>query len=226
MDKSVAKTIFESQGMKVTQGMLITAEQWANNRPACDMRLAMLTYPVFVKPVRSGSSRGTSKVKSIAEMADAIMEAHRFDRKALVEETVHGREIECAVLEIDGEVKTSQPGEVIIDSRFEFYDFEAKYLDGATAADIPADIPVEARAEIRRQAALAFTSLGCSGLARVDFFYRDNGQIVINELNTMPGFTPTSMFPSLWADSGIGYAQLIHELIKTALTRVNSVLGN
>lgn len=226
MDKSFTKTIFEAHDMKVAQGILITAEQWAIQRKACEMRLAMLTYPVFVKPARGGSSRGTTKVHSADEFEDAITEAHRFDRKALIEETVSGREIECAVLEMDGVVRTSAPGEVIIDSKFEFYDFESKYLDDATSAKIPADIPEEARLEIRRLAALAFTSLGCSGLARVDFFYRDNGQIVINELNTIPGFTPTSMFPNLWADSGIDYKQLIHELIKTALTRVNSVLGN
>jgi D-alanine-D-alanine ligase len=226
MDKSFAKTIFEAHDMKVAQGILITIEQWAHQRKACEMRLSMLTYPVFVKPARGGSSRGTTKVHSVDEFEDAIMEAHRFDRKALIEEMVSGREIECAVLEMDGEVRTSQPGEVIIDKKFEFYDFEAKYLDGATAATIPADIPEDARAEIRRLASRAFTALGCSGLARVDFFYRENGQIVINELNTMPGFTPTSMFPNLWADSGITYKELIHELIKTALTRVNSVLGN
>ncbi|MEI9906963.1 MAG: hypothetical protein WDO06_02800 [Actinomycetota bacterium] len=135
-------------------------------------------------------------------------------------------EIECGVLEANGEVRVSQPGQVVIDERFDFYDFESKYLDSATTAIIPAPIPVEALAEIRRLAALAFTSLGCSGIARVDFFYRSNGQIVINELNTMPGFTPTSMYPVLWADSGVSYANIIHELIKTGLTRTNSVLGN
>jgi D-alanine-D-alanine ligase len=226
MDKSFSKAIFEAYDMKVAQGILIIREQWATQRKACEMRLSLLTYPVFVKPARGGSSRGTTKVHSLDEFESALEEAHRFDRKALVEEMVSGIEIECAVLEMDGTVRTSQPGEVVIDSRFEFYDFEAKYLDGATEAKIPANIPEDARQEIRRLASLAFTSLGCSGLARVDFFYRDNGQIVINELNTMPGFTPTSMFPYLWANSGINYTQLIHELIKTALTRVNSVLGN
>lgn len=226
MDKSFTKSIFEAHGMKVAQGILITAEQWATERDGCEKRLSMLTYPIFVKPARGGSSRGTSKVHSRDEFDEAIEEAHRYDRKTLVEETVSGREIECAVLEMDGVVRTSQPGEVIIDGRFEFYDFEAKYLDDATDAKIPANIPQDATLEIRRLASLAFTSLGCSGLARVDFFYRENGQVVINEINTIPGFTPTSMFPNLWAQSGISYAQLIHELIKTALTRVNSVLGN
>ena len=226
MDKSFAKSIFDAHDLKVAQGILITVEQWANQRSASETRLGMLTFPVFVKPARGGSSRGTSKVHSRDEFDEALAEAYRFDRKALVEETVSGCEIECAVLEMDGVVRTSQPGEVVIDAKFEFYDFEAKYLDDATSAEIPARIPEEALIEIRRQAALAFTSLGCSGLARVDFFYRENGQIIINELNTMPGFTPTSMFPVLWAHGGLTYAQLIQELIKTALTRVNSVLGN
>jgi len=226
MDKSFAKPIFVAHGMKVAEGMVITSEQWASNRAACESLLSGFFYPLFVKPARGGSSRGTTKVKSASELAGAIDEAHRFDRKALVEEAVVGREVECAVLEIDGEVITSNPGEIFIDDKFEFYDFESKYLDEATSVHVPADIPVSAQKEIQRLAALAFTSLGCSGLARVDFFYRPDGQIVINELNTMPGFTPTSVFPTLWAERGVTYSQIIHELIKDALTRKNGVLGN
>lgn len=226
MDKSFSKSIFAANGMKVAEGILITTEQWQNNRARSDSLLANLNFPVFVKPARGGSSRGASKVKSAAGLSPAIEEAQRFDRKVLVEDAVVGREIECGVLEIDGVVRVSQPGEVIISPAFEFYDFEAKYLDSATTSQIPAKIPVDASEEIRRLANLAFTSLGCAGLARVDFFYKENGQIVINELNTMPGFTPTSMFPKLWIESGIDYSQIIHELIKTALTRTNSALGN
>ena len=226
MDKSVTKSIFASRGMKVAEGILITADQWASNRQRCETLLASFGYPYFVKPVRGGSSRGTSKVKSAADLAPAMEEAQRFDRKIMVEEAIGGREIECGVLEMDGVVKVSQPGEVIIDKKFDFYDFQAKYLDDATTCEIPANIPDKSRDEIRRLSELAFTSLGCSGLARVDFFYRPNGQIIISEINTMPGFTTTSMFPSLWAQSGIEYTQLIHELIMTALTRTNSSLGN
>ena len=226
MDKSFSKSIFAANGMKVAEGLLITTDQWLNSRASCDALLANLNFPVFVKPARGGSSRGASKVKSASELSPAIEEAQRFDRKVLIEEAVVGREIECGVLEIEGQVRVSQPGEVIISSAFEFYDFQAKYLDEATSSQIPAAIPEEATEEIRRLANLAFTSLGCAGLARVDFFYRENGEIVINELNTMPGFTPTSMFPKLWIESGINYSQIIHELIKTALTRTNSALGN
>jgi len=226
MDKSFAKPIFAAHGMKVAEGTVITVEQWASNRGACESLLSGFSYPLFVKPARGGSSRGTTKVKSVSELAAAIDEAHRFDRKAMIEEAVIGREVECAVLEIDGVVKTSNPGEIFIDDKFEFYDFESKYLDEATTVHVPADIPAVAQKEIQRLAALAFTSLGCSGLARVDFFYRPDGQIVIIELNTMPGFTPTSVFPTLWAERGVTYSQIIHELIKVALTRRNGVLGN
>ncbi len=226
MDKSFAKPIFAAHGMKVAEGMVITTEQWASNRPACESLLGSFTYPLFVKPARGGSSRGTTKVKTSASLAQAIEEAHRFDRKALVEEGVDGKEVECAVLEINGQVRTSNPGEIIIDKRFDFYDFESKYLDDGTSVAVPANIPDVARDEIQRLAALAFTSLGCSGLARVDFFYREDGQIIINELNTMPGFTPTSVFPTLWAEKGVTYTNIIDELIKGALTRKNGVLGN
>lgn len=226
MDKSFAKPIFAAHGMKVAEGMVITSEQWASNRAACQSLLASFSYPLFVKPARGGSSRGTTMVKDSSSLAGAIEEAHRFDRKALVEEGVPGKEVECAVLEIDGQVRTSNPGEILIDKRFDFYDFESKYLDDGTSVAVPADIPLEARQEIQRLAALAFTSLGCSGLARVDFFYRPDGQIVINELNTMPGFTPTSVFPTLWAQKGVTYTNIIDELIRGALTRKNGVLGN
>jgi len=226
MDKSFSKTIFAAHGMKVAEGTLITTEQWQRNRAACETLISGLQFPLFVKPARGGSSRGTTKVKSLVKLGPAIEEAHRFDRKAMVEVAVKGREVECAVLEVDGMVRTSPPGEIVIDSKFEFYDFEAKYLDEATTVKIPADIPDAARAEIQRLAVMAFNAVGCSGLARVDFFYCADGQIVINELNTMPGFTPTSVFPLLMAASGISYSQIIDELIKGAMTRKNSVLGN
>ena len=226
MDKSFAKPIFIAHGMQVAEGIVITREQWASNRVACESLLAAFTYPLFVKPARGGSSRGTTKVKTPSTLAQAIEEAHRFDRKALVEEAIDGKEVECGVLEINGQVQTTNPGEIIIDQRFDFYDFESKYLDDMTRVEVPANIPDSARAEIQRLAALAFTSLGCAGLARVDFFYRGDGQIVINELNTMPGFTPTSVFPTLWAEKGVSYTKIIDALIKGALTRKNGVLGN
>ena len=144
----------------------------------------------------------------------------------MIEKAVAGREIECAVLESNGNLIASVVGEIVIDSKFEFYDFEAKYLDDATTVNVPAEITSDVSDEIRNNAIQAFKALGCSGLARVDFFYSEGGEVVINELNTMPGFTSTSMYPKLMAATGMGYTALLTALLETALTRVNGVLGN
>ena len=219
MDKSFAKPIFAAAGMKVADGIVVTSK---------DKQVAIddLAFPVFVKPARGGSSRGTHKVKSVEALNAALKDAFLYDHKVMIEQAVVGREIECAVLESHGVAKASVVGEIVIDSKFEFYDFEAKYLDGATSVKIPADIPADAAEEIREKAVQAFKALGCSGLARCDFFYTDKGEIIINEINTMPGFTGTSMYPKLWAATGIDYTSVITALIETALLRTNGVLGN
>ena len=219
MDKSFAKPIFAAAGIDVADGIVVTSR---------DKEIAIddLAYPVFVKPARGGSSRGTHKVKSVDGLNAALKDAFLYDHKVMIEQAVNGREIECAVLESNGVVTASVVGEIIIDSKFEFYDFEAKYLDGATTVKIPADIPLEAAQEIREKAVQAFKALGCSGLARCDFFYTDKGEVIVNEINTMPGFTGTSMYPKLMAASGVDYKSLISALIETALTRTNGVLGN
>lgn len=219
MDKSFSKTVFAAAGMNVAAGVVVNQANWKT-------KSADLVYPVFVKPARGGSSRGTHKVKSAIDLEAALLDAFSFDRKVMIEEAVIGREIECAVLERDGEVTASVVGEIVIDSKFEFYDFEAKYLDDATTVNVPAQIPTSVSDEIRAKAVQAFKALGCSGLARVDFFYSNEGEIVINEINTMPGFTGTSMYPKLMAASGVGYTALITALIETALTQSNGVLGN
>jgi D-alanine-D-alanine ligase len=144
----------------------------------------------------------------------------------MVEVAIKGSEIECAVLDIDGTPQASVVGKIVIDSKFEFYDFEAKYLDGATTIELPAPIEPAIADAIRTYAIKAFTALGCSGLARVDFFLTDTGQIVINELNTMPGFTATSVFPKMWAATGVDYQSVITHLLKSATTRANGVLSN
>lgn len=226
MDKSFAKSIFAANGLKVAEGFTITTKQWKSEQLAMEKRASELGYPLFVKPARSGSSRGTTKVKSSDQLAAAINEAHRFDQKALIEKAIVGLEIECAVLEIDGRVQASKVGQIKIDSKFEFYDFEAKYLDGATEIVIPSDIPESASEAIRSASLAAFTSLGCSGLARVDFFFTNGGEIVINEINTMPGFTATSVFPKMWAATGKSYTEIVQSLIDTAIRRENGVLGN
>ena len=211
MDKAVAKMLFASSGMKVADGVDVNSQDWRNKTEA-------LSYPVFVKPSSGGSSRGTHKVKSVSELESAINDALLYDTKVLIETAINGREIECAVLERDGKVDASIVGEIIVDPKFEFYDFEAKYLDDATTVKIPADIPNTAAEEIRRLAVSAFHVLGCSGLARCDFFYTHDGEIIINEVNTMPGFTGTSVYPKLWQASGVSYTELISALIDTALS--------
>ena len=211
MDKAVAKLLFASSGMKVADGVVVTRQDWVEATES-------LTFPVFVKPSSGGSSRGTHKVKSSSGVQVAIEDALEYDSKVLVETAIDGREIECAVLERDGKVEASMLGEIIINPKFEFYDFEAKYLDDATTVKIPAEIPSADADEIRRLAVAAFHVLGCSGLARCDFFYSHEGEIIINEVNTMPGFTGTSVYPKLWQASGVSYTELISALIDTALS--------
>jgi len=208
MDKSFAKPIFSSHGLKVAPGIVIHMRDWNGS-----VDTSSLSYPLFVKPARGGSSRGTTKVKSPDHLAAAIDEAFTFDSKVMIEEAIVGREIECAVLQIDGVAHASPLGEIKIDPRFEFYDFEAKYLDGSTTVVLPQDLPAE---EIQRAAVTAFDALGCEGLARVDFFYPNDGSLIINEINTMPGFTSTSVYPKLWSHAGKSYSELITALIQGA----------
>ena len=209
MDKSRAKELFASAGLKVARGAAIRSLDEASQID--------LKYPVFVKPSRGGSSRGTSKVKDASALAPAIEEALRFDSTVLIEEAVAGREVECAILEIAGRIESSVVGEIRVLGGREFYDYEAKYLDSATEYLIPAPIEAKSAEQIRSSAVKAFQALGCSGLARVDFFLQDDGTIVINELNTMPGFTPKSVFPMLWKASGRTYSELITVMIEQAL---------
>ena len=225
MDKSFAKQIFAAHSIKVAAGVVATRSDWSTDQNRVEKEIASLGYPVFVKPARGGSSRGTTKVKSASELAAAIEDAHKFDSKAIVEQMIIGAEIECAVLEINGKPEASVVGQIHIDSKFEFYDFEAKYLDGATSIELPAPISESAAAEIKKSAIKAFTALGCSGLARVDFFLTKNNEVILNELNTMPGFTATSVFPKMWAASGVSYTEVITHLLKSAESRSNGVLG-
>jgi len=208
MDKSFAKPIFAAHGLGIADGVVVTS--------ADSIDISHLSFPLFVKPARGGSSRGTSKVKSATGVRDAVREALRFDTKVLIESAVIGREIECAVLEIDGVPTASPLTEVMIIGNHEFYDFDAKYLDGSTNFVDPVDLPSHVYKEIQASAVQAFEALGCEGLARVDFFYAD-GTIVINEINTMPGFTATSVFPKLWQQAGVSYTDLITRLIRSAL---------
>lgn len=226
MDKSFAKPIFASHGIKTASGFVVRQSEWQSDSKKFTKQADELGYPVFVKPARGGSSRGTTKVKTAGDFSVALSEAFKFDTKALVEQAIVGAEIECAVLEIDGVAKASLVGQIKIDPKYDFYDFEAKYLDGATTIELPAPIDQRISDEIRAKAVEAFISLGCSGLARVDFFLTSSGEILINELNTMPGFTATSVFPKMWAATGVAYKDVITNLFAAALTRNNGVLGN
>jgi D-alanine-D-alanine ligase len=192
--------------------------------PAFDGAVAELGCPVFVKPARLGSSVGISKAGTREEFAEAIGEASRHDRKILVEEYVRGREIECGVLEgEDGSLIASLPGEIVPSNRHGFYTYEAKYLDEEGAAiKVPADIPPEVRDKVRKLSIEAFRALGCEGLARIDFFLREDGKLIVNEVNTLPGFTNISMYPKVMESVGISYSELVDRLIRHALKRAGS----
>jgi D-alanine-D-alanine ligase len=213
MDKAESKIAFARHGIQGAPGITVTAEEWKQNPVHVEASIHHLGLPIFVKAARGGSSRGTVKVKDYKNFASAMAEALSYDSKVLVESAIVGAEVECAVLRIGREIKASLPGKVWIDPHFEFYDFEAKYLDGATRIDIPAPFDPLVNRAIRENAIKAFRAIGASGLARVDFFVTPTNEIIINEINTMPGFTPTSAFPKMWAASGIAYKELITTLL-------------
>jgi D-alanine-D-alanine ligase len=205
MDKSFAKAIFAAAGLKTVPGTVTT-----NTEVEIP---SSITYPLFVKPARGGSSRGTIKVKSASELKSAISNASQFDQKVLVEQAIKATEIECAILESGGKYWVSNPGQIKLADKYEFYDFEAKYLDNSMQLVVPAQIDSAVLEQIKDLALRAFKAANCSGLARVDFFYSDNGEIFINEINTMPGFTPTSVYPKLMQQIGISYSELITKLL-------------
>jgi D-alanine-D-alanine ligase len=222
MDKAYAKVVLRAAGLPVMPSVTVSTREWYRDPDGVRHRVADLGFPLFVKPARAGSSMGISKVHDASELDAAIEEAHRHDPKALVEQAAVGaREIECVVLEaLDGTPETSVPAEIVIGGGHEFYDFAAKYLpEEHTELDVPADLPEATSAELRELAVRAFEALGCEGLARVDFFVMPDGSIVVNELNTMPGFTPTSMYPRMWAATGVDYPALVDRLIRLALRR-------
>ena len=224
MDKTFAKPIYADFGLKVADGITVHERDWLSNQGMEMAKITALGLPIFIKPARSGSSRGTTKVKRVEDIASALAQAHKHDPRALVEVAISGREVECAVLEIEGKPHASVVGEIRVHEPHEFYDFEAKYLDGSTSFDVPANLSEETSNAIREAATTAFLALGCEGLARVDFFLTPDNQLIINELNTMPGFTPRSVFPLLWQATGKSYQDLITQLCQNAQGRSQSVV--
>ncbi|WP_434993985.1 D-alanine--D-alanine ligase family protein [Arthrobacter sp. Ld5] len=223
MDKHYMKVVFEAAGLDVGPYDVVTDRQWRTDPEACVRRAVALGFPLFVKPARAGSSMGITRVDDVDGLRAAIEAARVFDPKVVIEAGIVGREIEVAVLQGRGldAPRTSLPGEIAMQpGDHAWYDFEAKYVDGAAAElTCPADLPAEVIDRVRLLAADAFDAIGGEGLSRVDFFYTPDGRLVINEINTMPGFTPISMYPQMWAKSGLGYTELIDELIGLALER-------
>jgi D-alanine-D-alanine ligase len=222
MDKHVMKVLLAGAGLPVGPYVAVPPRRWKDEPDAVRAEVAALGWPVFVKPARAGSSMGISRVGGPDELDAAIEEARRHDPKVLVEAAVSGREIECAVLEdvAGGPPLTSLPGEIEVVSGHVFYDFAAKYLDpDAVRLTTPAVLAPDVTARVRELSARTFEVMGCEGLARVDFFVGRDGTVTVNELNTMPGFTPFSMYPRLWQASGVDYPDLVDRLIQLALHR-------
>jgi D-alanine-D-alanine ligase len=233
MDKEYMKIVFRAKGLPVGPHVVVRPRDWppeaadgtadaaALERKRVLDAIIELGWPLFVKPARGGSSIGTSKASDLGELHRAIENARRYDPKVIVEAAVDGREIEVSVLEGQdgGPPDTSLPGQLLIDGGQEFWDFEAKYLDAASGMAIPAPIPAEHQQEIRRMAAQAFEAVSCEGLARVDFFYTRDGQILINEINTIPGLTPASYFQKMWEVTGLEFGQVIDRLLQAALNK-------
>ncbi len=218
MDKDLMKRLFRDAGLPVVKWLLALREDWERN-PAPLRKLvgAKIRYPLFVKPANLGSSVGISKVGNARGLDAALDLAAQYDRKILIEKAVEGREIECAVLGND-HPEASLPGEIIPVN--EFYDYEAKYLKEGSELIIPAKLTKRQTEKVRELAVQAFQAIDCAGMARVDFLLdRRTGEIFVNEINTIPGFTPISMFPKLWEASGVPYPKLIDRLIELALER-------
>jgi D-alanine-D-alanine ligase len=222
-DKMFMKLLFSAQALPVLPWVPVRPGEWDRDPAAVTEAVAALHYPVFVKPARAGSSFGITRVDSADDLGDAIRFAEQFDPKVLVEAAaVEAREVEIGVLQgLDGAApETSEIAEIRVDPAHQFYDFDAKYRpEENTALDVPADLEEAVAAKVRAMAVQAFAALDVEGLARVDFFVFPDGRVVLNEVETMPGFTSTSMFPRMWAASGMSYPELVDRLVRLALER-------
>lgn len=216
MDKEFAKKLMAADGLPIGDYLVLRPRQ-AEPDPN---DIARLGFPLFVKPARGGSSIGVSRVTGAADLPAAIAAARRHDPKVIIEASIEGRELECGVLEYpDGSIGASTIGEIRVAGVADgFYDFETKYLDDAAELDVPAAVDDDVVAQLQELAIRTFTALDCQGLARVDFFLTADGPVV-NEINTMPGFTTISMYPRMWGASGVDYPTLVGTMVETALAR-------
>jgi len=219
MDKEFAKKLLAADGLPIGDYLVLRPGQ---SHPAVE-DIVRLGFPLFVKPARGGSSIGVSRVTELDRLASAIAEARRHDPKVIIEAGIDGRELECGVLEFpDGAIRASTIGEIrvagVAGRDDGFYDFETKYLDDAAELDVPAKVDDETEKLLQQLAIRTFNALDCQGLARVDFFLTEDGPVV-NEINTMPGFTTISMYPRMWGASGVDYQTLVTTMVETALAR-------
>lgn len=224
MDKHLMKVMFESAGLPVWPYVAFDALRWRDERDQVLAEIGALSYPLYVKPSRGGSSLGISRVTGQDGLIEAIAHAQHFDPKVIVEQGFTGaREIECAVLgdpDVPGGCRASLTGEIRVVKDGGFYDFEAKYIaEDQAELDVPADLPDEISSKVRELARQAFRAMGAEGLARVDTFVTPDGEVWLNEINTMPGFTRISMYPALWQASGVSYPDLVGRLVELALAR-------
>ncbi|MFD4503860.1 D-alanine--D-alanine ligase family protein [Streptomyces sp. NPDC058457] len=221
-DKEYMKRVFTSFGLAVGPYLVIRPREWQQEESAARKRIVDFAgehgWPLFVKPARAGSSIGITKVDDLSGLDEAIAEAQSHDPKILVEAGIRGREIEVGVLEFEDGPRASVPAEIPPPSEHAYYDFDAKYID-STPGIVPAPLTPEETAEVQKLAVDAFEAASCEGLVRADFFLTEDGDFVINEINTMPGFTPISMYPQMWQATGIAYPDLIDRLIQAALNR-------
>ena len=218
MDKEMHKQLFASRGLPVVPYIHVHVEDWRRSPDmVCDFADGEIGFPCFTKPSSLGSSIGISRCRTVDELREGLEVALDYDRKALIEKAINARELECAVLGND-EPEASIVGEVV--PMHDFYDFAAKYLEQGSELRIPAPVPENVSEDVRRLAVEAFRAIDCAGMARVDFFWDESsGALYVNEINTIPGFTPISMYPKLWEASGLPYAKLIDRLIELAIER-------
>lgn len=222
MDKHFMKMVLSASGLPVGPFTVIKPQDWARDRVACLDAVNALTYPLYVKPARGGSSMGITRVDEMAKLEAAIEYAQLYDPKVIVESGfTNSREVECGVLQrLDGGADTSEVAEIRVHTESGFYDFEAKYLpEEQVDLDVPANLEPDLAAQVKDIARRTFQALDCEGLARVDVFITSDDRVVVNEINTMPGFTEHSMYPRMWAESGVSYPELVDRLMQLALNR-------